>query len=151
MNPGDSPADQRPSLLPVIIGIGLAGALILGLGFWVARRPAAAGQQPEVRIISPAGDTTTDGSVTLRFATSRPLELVPTGWGAGRYHLHAMVNGVERMPAASAIRPLSAGDYQWTLSELPDSAEVQLVWALPTHQQTGAGSSARHLIRRDRP
>jgi hypothetical protein len=150
VNGSDPLANQRPSLLPAVIGIGLAGVLILVLGFWVAQRPTAAGQQPEVRIISPAGDTTTDGTVTVRFSTSRPLELLPTGWGAGRYHLHALVNGIERMPAAHDIRPSPAGDYLWTLSDLPDSTELQLVWALPSHQQTGAGASAIHLIRRDR-
>ena len=142
------PSGNRPSLLPAIIGISLAGALILVLGFWVSGRPPADDGQPEVRLLSPGSDTTTDGAVLLQFQTTRSLALQPTGWGAGRYHLHAMVNGVERMPAAADIQALHDGGYQWLLSDLPDSAQVQLVWALPSHQRLTDGASALRLIRR---
>ena len=143
-----SPTGNRPSLLPAIIGISLAGALILVLGFWVSRRQPADDRQPEVHLLSPGSDTTTNGSVRLQFQTTRPLALQPTGWGAGRFHLHALVNGVERMPAAADIQSLPGGDYQWLLSDLPDSAQVQLVWALPSHQRLTEGASAIRLIQR---
>ena len=148
MSTAGPPSANRPSPLPAVIGIGLAGALILVLGFWVSRRQPADDRQPEVSLLSPGSDTTTDGSVRLQFQTTRPLVLQPTGWGAGRFHLHALVNGVERMPAASDIQPLPGGDYQWLLSDLPDSAQVQLVWALPSHQRLTEGASALRLIRR---
>ena len=138
MSTAGPPAGNRPSLLP----------LILVLGFWVSRRPPADDRQPEVRLLSPGADTTSDGSVRLQFQTTRPLELQPTGWGTGRFHLHALVNGVERMPAASDIQALPGGDYQWLLSDLPDSAQVQLVWALPSHQRLPQGASAPRVIRR---
>ena len=148
MSTAGPPSVSRPSPLPAIIGISLAGALILVLGFWVSRRQPADDRQPEVHLISPGSDTTTDGSLRLQFQTTRPLELQPTGWGAGRFHLHALVNGVERMPAARDILALPGGDYQWLLPDLPDSAQVQLVWALPTHQRLTEGASATRLIRR---
>jgi hypothetical protein len=101
-----------------------------------------------VSLLSPGSDTTTNGSIRLHFQTTRPLVLQPTGWGAGRFHLHALVNGMERMPAAADIVALPDGGYQWLLSDLPDSARVQLVWALPSHQRLTEGASALRLIRR---
>ena len=148
---GATPPANRPSVVPAIIGIGLAALLMLALGLWVSQRAPAENRQPEVRIISPTGDTSTAGSVALVFETTRPLELLPTGWGVGRYHLHAMVNDVERMPAARDVQPLSESQYRWVLFNLPDSARVQLVWATPSHQRLTEGASAQPLIRRHQP
>jgi hypothetical protein len=139
---------NRPSLLPAIIGISIAGALVLVLGFWIAGRPPAGDRRPDVRILAPSSDTTSDGRLLLEFETSQPLELQPTGWGTGRFHLHALVNGVERMPAANDIQARPRGNYSWLLSDLPDSAVVQLVWALPSHQRLTEGSSETRVVRR---
>jgi hypothetical protein len=134
-------ASHRPSLLPVIIGISLAGALILVLGFWVSRRQPTSADQPRATLDSPARDTTITGPLQLEFRTEPPIRIQPTGWGTGRHHLHVLVNGVERMPAATDIEALGDTAYSWTLTGLPDSADVQLVWALPNHQRLTAGSS----------
>ena len=134
------PTDQRPSLLPAVIGILLMGVVILVLGFWVSSRPASVAAHPTVTLISPSQDTSTAGPLTLRFTTSHELELLANGWGTGRYHLHAMMGSRELMPAAADIR--RAGEiYEWTLPAPDQSVQVQLVWSLQNHQRQSDGAS----------
>ncbi len=141
----------RPSLLPAAIGISVAGAVILVLGFWVSDRSPARNAYPSITILSPVSDTTISGALALDFETGTPIEPLPAGWGAGRYHLHALINGLERMPAPADIQALPNGRYRWTLSGLPDSAVVQLVWALPSHQRLAADASVVRVVRTVRP
>ena len=142
-HPAGTAPSGRPSALPAAIGVALAALAILGLGLWTASRPDTA--HPTVTLISPAQDTSVSGELALRFRSSRPLVLQPTGWGTGRYHLHVLVNGQERMPGPNDIRALDSDLYQWRLTDLPDSARVQLVWALPNHQRLAEGAS--HTVR----
>jgi hypothetical protein len=119
---------------------------VLVLGFWTAKRPDRA-DHPQVDLLHPAGDTTVTGPLTLVFWTSQPLSMQPTGWGTGRHHVHVLANGVELMPAADDIRPLGNDRYAWVLANLPDSAQLQLVWALPNHTRLVEGSSRSVLVR----
>jgi hypothetical protein len=135
------PPSGPPSFFPIVIGFLLAGLLLLGLGLWVARRPARV--QPRVTLISPARDTTINGPLQLYFESSIPLELMPTGWGNGPYHLHALVDSVEVMAGGTDVRPAGNGRYYWTLPALERPAHVQLVWALPNHGRLGTGASQR--------
>ena len=144
MTPAAAPS--RPSLTPAVIGIALAGALILVLGFWTARRPVRVGH-PQVDLLQPGRDTTVSGPLTLVFRSSQRLAMLPTGWGTGRHHVHVLANGVELMPAAADIRPLGNDRYAWVLAGLPDSAQLQLVWALPNHTRQAAGASRSVLVR----
>jgi hypothetical protein len=134
-------SDPRPSLVPVIIGFALAGFFILALGFWVAFRPKPEDSVPVVTLIEPANDTVIAGMLTLQFSTTADLRLQPTGWGAGRYHLHAMVGNRELMPAAADIRDLGNNTFTWTLPALLDTATVQLVWSLPNHRRLTDGAT----------
>ena len=142
-------APSRPSLLPAVIGLVLAGALILVLGFWTASRPERA-DHPTVDLLQPARDTTVTGPLTLVFRTSQRLNMEPTGWGTGRHHIHVLANGIELMPAAADIRPVGNDRYEWVLTSLPDSVQLQLVWALPNHSRLTAGSSRSVLVRTTR-
>ena len=136
--------NQRPSEQPrfysIVIGFALAGVLILGLGFWVSRRPTPA--QPSVMLLSPNRDTTFDRELDLHFETSIPLRLLPTGWGNGRYHLHALVDSVEVMAGAQDLQPTGANRFRWTLRGITRPARVQLIWALPNHGRLQTGASA---------
>ncbi len=143
--------EARPSVLPAVIGLFLAGLLILALGFWTATRKNQDPPIPTVTLVRPSADTTVDGALTLEFRTGRKLSLQPAGWGSGRYHLHALVNGSERMPAPADIRSMGGDRYSWVLSALPDSAQIQLVWALPNHQRRSEGASRAIQVSRRLP
>ena len=126
--------DSRPSLFPVVLGFVFAGILLLVIGFWAAQRqknpPTEA--PPTLRLLSPAGDTAVTDTLTIQFETGAPLRLGPAGWAAGRYHLHALLDSVELMPAASDIRQLPHGPYIWTIKQAGPGS-LQLIWALPNH------------------
>jgi hypothetical protein len=146
------PRAGRPPLLPAIVGITLAALLFLTLGLWTAARRNSTGPRPIVTILAPATDTVTHGgALSLYFQSTVQLRLQPAGWGSGRYHLHALVNGQERMPAAADITSTRDGSYLWRLTDLPDSAAIQLVWALPNHVRLPDGASRIILIRHARP
>ena len=131
---------DRPSLLPIVIGFTLAGVFILALGFWAAHR-SPGDSHPTIRLLSPSRDTVARGTVTLRFHTSVPLHLQPTGWGAGRFHIHAMVNATELMPGAASIRGLGDRVYEWSIPAPDSAATLQLFWSLPNHARVPAGAS----------
>jgi hypothetical protein len=138
---------RRPSLVPAVIGFAIAGVLILTLGFWTASRRISTRETPLITVLQPAQDTVISGDLTLRFASTIELAIQPAGWGSGRFHIHALVNGAERMPAPVDIQVVGDREYVWTLSALPASAEVQLVWALPDHRRTASGASGAILVR----
>ena len=133
--------DPKPSLVPIIIGFVLAGVFILGLGFWVSRRQPRDAQVPEIRLLTPATDTTIAGPITVRFQTEADLKLQSTGWGAGRYHLHALLDSTELMPAAADIAPAGDGTFTWTLPAIAAPSALQLKWSLPNHQRLDEGAS----------
>ena len=131
----DAPGpDSRPSLLPVVLGFVFAGILLLALGFWAAQRQKNPPIQapPALTLLSPTGDTAVTDTLTIHFETGAPLRLGPAGWATGRYHLHALLDSVELMPAASDIRQLPQGSYTWTITPVRPGS-LQLIWALPSH------------------
>lgn len=148
MNEIPTTPPQRTSLMPVIIGFTLAAILLLGLG-WLSDRSRKAGPPitPHVRLLAPAGDTTVGDSLTLVFSTSTPIRLQQTGWSAGRYHLHTVVNEVELMPGAADIRPAGADRYTWTVPIRDSVATVYMLWALPNHSRAPDGGSDTILVR----
>ena len=140
--------EPRPSLAPVIIGISLAAFTLLGLGLWVSQRDPRP-THPSITLISPAADTVSADSITLVFETSVPLTLQPTGWGAGRYHLHAVAGNVELMPGAAQIKPISGNRYNWTIPPVASATPIQLMWSLPNHRRLSQGAS--HQVTVSRP
>jgi hypothetical protein len=129
-----------------VLGFVVAGVLLLVIGFWTAQRqqnpPADA--VPVVTLLSPASDTTVGGALTVHFKTSAPLRLGPAGWAAGRYHLHALLDGVELMPGATDIRQVEGGGYTWAVTPVRPGV-FQLLWARPDH--TRVSQSASRQIR----
>jgi hypothetical protein len=122
---------STPSRTPAIIGFLIAGAAILGLGFFGDRfsRDDDA-TLPALAIVAPADGDSLRNPVTLRFTSAAPLELhTGMGWMAGELHIHAMVDGAEIMPAAADIRP-AGNAWEWRLPLL-DAGErtVYLTWA----------------------
>ena len=139
----ESPAPNgRPSLLPVVIGFSFAGILLLAVSYWATQRQKnpSAETPPALTLLSPARDTVITDTFTIQFRTGSPLRLGPAGWAAGRYHLHALLDGVELMPGAADIRQLPEGSYSWTFTMARPGA-FQLVWALPNHTRLRQGAT----------
>lgn len=141
-------SSQRPSIVPAVIGFGLGGLLILVVGLWTASRRAVPAVVPRITLLQPSRDTTISGDLILRFTSTLTLSQQTAGWGAGRHHLHALVNGTEVMPAPADVARTGPNEYAWTIRAIPDSARVQLIWALPNHRRLTAGASQTVQIRR---
>ncbi|MGQ0814166.1 MAG: hypothetical protein ACT4O1_06835 [Gemmatimonadota bacterium] len=133
---------QRRNILPIAIGIVLTGLVLAGLGIISnMRRNAEVDVAPQLSILSPAPGATLDSPLVVRFTSTKRLALKPSGWGHGRLHLHATVNGIQYMPAAAE---LSARDtiYEWTIRTAPaGSFSLQLAWADMAHRPLQAGTS----------
>jgi len=138
--------DAAPSLLPVVLGFAFAGILLLAVSFWAARRQKnpPAETPPALTLLSPVRDTVPGETLTIRFQTGAPLRLGPAGWAAGHFHLHALLDSVELMPAAADIRQTPEGSYTWTITPVRPGT-FQLIWALPNH--TGLTENATQPIR----
>jgi hypothetical protein len=135
-----NPSESRRSPAPAVIGITVAALILLFLGLWRSRQKADQG--PQLEITNLTTDSLHEGSALLEFTSSVPMQILPTGgWGLGRFHAHAVVNGVERMPGPADIRHLAGERYDWVLHGLPDSANIVLVWALPNHTHLPEGRS----------
>jgi hypothetical protein len=120
-----------PNRTPAIIGFLVAGAVILGASFFVStRRDDASDDIPTLTIAAPASGDTVENPVTVVFRTPGALTFDPAmGWTAGDLHLHAMVGGLEIMPAAADI---AAADsvYTWRLPTLDTGTHrLYLTWA----------------------
>ena len=134
--------NQRSNILPVAIGIGLTCILLAGLAVLAhMRRNADADGAPQLAIVSPAPGESVDSPLVVRFRSSRPLALKSSGWGHAGFHIHAIVNGVQYMPAASDIAQRDTL-YEWTIAPHARGPFVlQLAWADPAHRPVLAGAS----------
>src|SRR5690606_29685375 len=102
---------------------------------------AAGGPAPLV-LLSPANGAAVTGPMELVFSVSGPvLEPEASGWSAAGFHVHAEIDGVERMPATADIR--RSGDrYTWTLAEpLTGEVTVRMVWSDARHRPVAEGAS----------
>lgn len=134
---------QRANLIPLIIGMALTGLLLATLAYLARMRNAEeAVAVPELAITAPVDGAVTDSPLILRFTSTQPLELLATGWGYRRFHLHASVGGVEHMPAAADIQAVGPGMYQWTLQTgTPGQHRIYLGWADMSHRAITPGAS----------
>ena len=126
-------------LLPVFIGIALTAVMLIGLAYLADKRRHAAPLAQPINIIQPLDQQVVDSPLVLRFSTSEPLKLHPTGWGTDRLHLHARVGGIELMPAAAEI---TAADsvFSWVLPAVPRGTHtIQVGWADLHHRELAAG------------
>lgn len=122
------------TILPVIIGIALTAALLVVLGYLARLRRNAEPATPVLTILHP-GPEPVDSPLIVRFASTEPLELAPTGWVSGRWHLHARVNGAEYMPAATDLVSEDS-IYTWTITAARRGAvAIQLGFANEQHRE----------------
>lgn len=138
---------QRPSIAPVAIGIVILGITLLILGrVAAARRNAPTETLPAIELLSPAADTTATTPLVLVFDPNAELRLHPTGWGAGRNHLHVKLNDTEIMPGARDIEDLGNGRYRWTVQAAPGTYRLQMVWSGPDHRPLPDGRSQTRQV-----
>ncbi|HET9986672.1 MAG TPA: hypothetical protein VFQ38_24050 [Longimicrobiales bacterium] len=140
-----SPPGGSKPLTPKILGFLVAGALLIAVSLWVGDRrgTATASSGPAALVVGqPAADATVAEPLVVEFATTAPLRLTPAGWQADAYHLHALVDGAQRMPAANDITDLGGGRFRWTLGSVgPGPHELRLIWARPDHRSVPEGAS----------
>jgi len=138
-----STQSQRPSIAPIAIGIAILGITLLVLGrVAAARRNAPPETLPQIQLVSPAIDTIVAAPLILVFEPNADLRLQPTGWGAGRNHLHLKLDETEIMPAARDIESLGGGRYRWTVREAaPGTYTLQMIWSGPDHRPLQDGAS----------
>lgn len=135
-------AEHRLNILPLIIGMALTGVLLAALAYAAKVRNAAEKEAaPEITISAPARGVAADSPLVIAFTAAHPLDLMPTGWGHGTFHLHASINGVEYMPAAADIVGRGA-QYEWTIPNAPKGPiEFYLGWADHMHRPLQKGMS----------
>jgi hypothetical protein len=143
--------ESRPSILPVVIGIALTCVMLAALGYAASRRNAVnrAGA-PQLTIVAPAEGAAADSPLVIRFTSARPIELRESGWGHANFHLHAVVEHVEHMPAADDIVAVDSLEYQWTIAAAArGAAHFVLGWADQAHRPVlgGASDTMRVIIR----
>ena len=135
-------SEERRGIWPVALGIGITAVLLLGISMLAQRRRSQLSAVPELTIIAPAADASTDSPLVVHFSSDRRLVLGNSGWGVPGLHLHAWVNDVQYMPAASDISVDSGTIYSWTLPGARRGAvAVRLGWADSTHKALSNGSS----------
>jgi hypothetical protein len=132
----------RRSVLPVAIGIALTCAFLLLLAYLGQRRDGQPRVVPDLTILSPLAGAAVDSPLIIRFSAAPDVSLLPTGWGFERLHLHAWIDGVAYMPAASDIRTTGPGTHHWTIPVARRGRRhVQLGWADAVHRELGSGRS----------
>jgi hypothetical protein len=120
-----------PNRTPAIIGFLIAGAVILGASFLVSTLDGDAFDDvPPLTIAYPATGDTVANPVVIVFRTPGELTFDPAmGWTAGELHLHAMVGGLEVMPAAADIAAADSA-WSWRLPAIgAGTHRVYLTWA----------------------
>jgi hypothetical protein len=129
--------EPRRSIAPVVFGLVLTGAFLVAIGYAASqRRKAEAITAPQVMVLSPADGDVVPAPITVRFTSSRPLTPAVGGWGDGRYHIHAVINGREYMPAAADIEGTPDGSYIWRIAaDAKGAATLSLVWADRAHRR----------------
>lgn len=133
---------RRPNITAVVIGIVLTMLLLFGLRYLAIRRGAAVSPDiPALNVIAPTENAAVDSPLVVRFSSSRPITLQPSGWGAGHFHLHARIDQAEHMPAAADIVRADSV-YEWTLPAVRrGSFSVQLGWADMQHRELATGKT----------
>lgn len=143
------PTGGRPNILPVVITFLIGGALILTLGFWAGSRERGPAKEivPQLTLIEPTDGAVVGQPLELLFEAPARLGMGPGGWGTRRLHLHALVDGVEIMPAATDIQAVGENRYRWVLSNIsPGRHEIRLQWAGLDHRPISEGASETVVI-----
>jgi hypothetical protein len=130
----------------VFIGIALTAVFLIALAWLAQQRRNAAPLARPIRMISPADQAVLDSPLVVRFTTSEPLALHPSGWGTDKLHLHARVGAVKHMPAAADITRTDSV-FTWTLTAVPRGMHpLKLGWADRRHRELSAGATPTRTI-----
>jgi hypothetical protein len=131
---------------PAIVGFLIAGALVLGIGFYVGGRERTMGDGvPELTIDWPRSGDTVSNPVAIRFRTEAPLALTERGWTAHDMHLHILAGTLEIMPGATDITR-EGTVFVWRLSSLPPGDHtIVLTWAGRNHGNLRGVTDTLHL------
>lgn len=132
--------------------------LVLGLVFMVrsflpggsdtGAGPAAAGNIPTLRILSPAPGAEVAQPMEVEFDAGVELVLGPAGWTAEGRHLHLFAGGTELMATATELQPAGGTRYRWRLPRVAgDTTTLRLAWSDERHRTMDAGASAPVPIR----
>lgn len=133
---------RRPNITAVVIGMLLTMLLLIALRYLAIKRGREPIGVPALTIVAPNPNSAVDSPLIVRFSSSQPIALHPTGWGTGQLHLHARVNGAEHMPAANDISRADA-TYAWTLHAVGRGPFiVQIGWADRHHRELATGKTA---------
>lgn len=110
-------------------------------------RPVA--PPPAIAVLEPRDGAELSGRVALVFDAGTPMRQGPAGWvAAGRYHLHALVDGTEVMAAPDEVQPLGGTRYRWTLPPLPaGERRITLRWSGPDHRTLEEGGAPPRTVR----
>ena len=140
--------EPRRSIAPVIIGLTITGLLLVFLAYATKRRTAELKDVPQLTLLFPAANDVLNNPVIVRFTSSQPIKLAATGWGYKRLHLHAWIDNTQYMPAATDIREISTGTYEWTLNGVQPGNDkiLYLAWADASHHPIPEGASPRLTI-----
>ncbi len=144
---GGGSESSGSSLRDRVLGIVGGAMLVAALAVLVAGAPgddgqAIAGVPAPLVLVSPVDGDAVSGPVELVFtASGADLAPNPTGWGAEGFHVHAELDGVERMPAMADIRRTD-DRYAWMLADPPaGEITVRLLWSDSRHRPVPDGAS----------
>jgi hypothetical protein len=139
----DAEVPARASVVPQIVGILIAGLVVLAIGLWLGRRPVGPAEGLlQIELVRPSAGDTVVGNARIEFRTKARLTKAPEGWRAGRLHLHALVDGVELMPGAADITRIGDGAFVWQLPQLrAGEHEIALRWSAPDHRPVDEGAT----------
>ena len=134
---------ERRNVVPVVIGLALTSLFLLLLAYLAnARRNAERFAVPAITILAPTDGAAVDSPLVVRFSSSQPIELRASGWGYRTFHLHALVNGIQHMPAATDLVAEDSAHYRWTLQAVSrGAAELYIAWADQAHRPLAKGGS----------
>lgn len=153
MSPENAEQTPRWTVSDRVFGAVAAVALLAALWFALAggeeddgARPVA--PPPPITVVEPRDGAEVAPPVAVVFDPGSRMRRDASGWvAAGRYHLHAMIDGVELMAAPHEIQPLEGTRYRWVLPLAPGEHRLRLQWSGPDHRTLAEGGSPPLVVR----
>lgn len=134
---------ERRNLMPIVIGIAFTCVFLVLLAYLAQRRKSAGQDVPQLLVTNPLANAVVDSPLVVRFTSSAPIELQPTGWGYQHMHLHAALDNEQYMPAAADITQVDSVTYDWLIAapRSPRPRHLHLGWADMAHRPLPYGGS----------
>lgn len=144
MNEVSSPTK---TILPVIIGLSITAVLLAFLAYAAKHRTNELNSIPHLTLLYPVANAVLDTPIVVRFTSTEPISLAPTGWGHKQLHLHAWLGSMQLMPAAADIKEVAPSTYEWKLNAQRGADQLlYLAWADASHHPIPEGASQRITI-----